>query len=96
MDGFGRTIKSEQRMGGTTYAIVETEYDAFACSPLGRLKRTYNFRNQLTGVSMPRDGYTLTRTFVYNNSGQMRRPRRRFGERRSDACLGCLGLGLRS
>jgi hypothetical protein len=28
MDGFGRTIKSEKRMGGTTYAIVETEYDA--------------------------------------------------------------------
>jgi hypothetical protein len=32
---------------------------------------TYNFRNQLTGVSMPRDGYTQTRTFVYNNGGQL-------------------------
>jgi hypothetical protein len=32
---------------------------------------TYNFRNQLTDVSMPRDGYTQTRTFVYNNGGQL-------------------------
>ena len=32
---------------------------------------TYNLRNQLTGVSMPRGGATQTRTFTYNDDAQL-------------------------
>jgi RHS repeat-associated protein len=148
-DGLGRVIKTETGEGTTTYSIVDSEYAACACSPLGKRKRVsqpyapggtvywttytfdalgrtltvtqpdnsgtttyvyegntvkitdpagkwkkftydafgnlvqvteprpgggadyetyyaYNVRDQLTTVTMPRDGATQTRTFVYD------------------------------
>jgi RHS repeat-associated protein len=39
-DGFGRPIKEETGDAGGTKSISETEYDACACTPIGKLKRT--------------------------------------------------------
>ena len=56
VDSFGNLVQvTEPRPGGGTY---ETYY-------------TYNLRNQLTQVSMPRDGVTQTRTFVYDGNGRL-------------------------
>ena len=38
-DGLGRPVKVEAGHGSTTLSIVDTEYDACACSPLGKVKR---------------------------------------------------------
>jgi hypothetical protein len=42
MDGFGRTIKTERGDGSGTKSVVDTEYEACACSPLGKVKRVSN------------------------------------------------------
>ena len=55
MDGYGNlTQVSEPRPGGGTYTA----------------SYTYDVLNHLTNVSMPRDGVTQTRTFVYDSTTQ--------------------------
>ncbi|MBK9171363.1 MAG: hypothetical protein IPM24_28455, partial [Bryobacterales bacterium] len=39
LDGLGRTVKVERGDGGGTKSIVDTEYAACACSPVGKVKR---------------------------------------------------------
>ena len=39
LDGFGRVIRVEQGYSTTTVAVVETEYDACGCSPVGKTMR---------------------------------------------------------
>ena len=39
VDGFGRATKVETGYSTTTVSTVETEYEACACSPLGKVKR---------------------------------------------------------
>jgi hypothetical protein len=38
-DGFGRPIKVERGDWVSTKSVVDTEYDACGCSPLGKVKR---------------------------------------------------------
>ncbi len=38
-DGFGRPIKVETKAGSTLISTVETEYEACACSPMGKVKK---------------------------------------------------------
>ncbi|MFN8575172.1 MAG: hypothetical protein U0132_24170, partial [Gemmatimonadaceae bacterium] len=59
MDAFGNLVKvTEPRPGGGTPPEYTTSY-------------TYNGRNQLLTVSMPRDGVTQTRTFSYYADGKL-------------------------
>jgi RHS repeat-associated protein len=62
LDGFGRSIKVETGYGTTTVNVVDTEYAACACSPLGKLYR----------VSQPHapGASAVWTTYYYDGSGR--------------------------
>jgi YD repeat-containing protein len=61
-DGFGRTLKAESGDGTGTKSIVESQYAACACSPLGKLWR----------VSQPYapGGTAVWTTYTYDGRGR--------------------------
>ncbi len=81
-DGLGRTIKAEKGTGSEVKSTVDTEYDACACSPLGKLKRvsqpyapggtiywtTYTYDGLGRTLSISHPGNTGTTTYVYQGN----------------------------
>ncbi|MCZ2149713.1 MAG: hypothetical protein LC126_18290, partial [Bryobacterales bacterium] len=81
-DGLGRVIKVETGDGGSTKTIVETQYEACACSPLGKVKKVsqpyapggtvywtvYNYDGlgRVTSAQLP--GNTGTTSYVYEGN----------------------------
>jgi hypothetical protein len=79
LDGFGRGVKVESGHDSNTVSVVDSEYAACACSPLGKLKRvsqphapgatpiwttyTYDGSGRTTAVTAP-DGSTSTTEYL--------------------------------
>jgi YD repeat-containing protein len=62
VDGFGRTVKVETGTGGTIISTVDTEYDACACTPMGKVKRV--------SQPYPPGGTVKWTTYTYDNLGR--------------------------
>ncbi|HUS08289.1 MAG TPA: RHS repeat-associated core domain-containing protein [Bryobacteraceae bacterium] len=62
MDGLGHTIRVEKGHDSVTDSIVDTEYDACACSPNGRVKRT--------SLPYAPGGAILWTTYTYDDAGR--------------------------
>lgn len=81
-DGLGRVIKEESGDGSGTKSIVDTEYDACACSPIGKTKRvsrpyapggtvywtTYMYDALGRTISVSQPGNSGTTTYSYQGN----------------------------
>jgi YD repeat-containing protein len=99
-DGIGRAAKVEAGSGATTVSTVEKEYEACACSPIGKVKRvsrpygpggtkywtTYSFdpRGRTTRVDQPNGSGAMT--YLYEgNAVKVTDPGGRWKKYESDA-----------